>query len=162
MARHPARSRKLPYRVIASASLVLAMLAGLIGFAQSASAHSLSLTGVAACQEDGSYTITWTLSNDYELDSIVHTFSVSPNVGTTNLTADSSYHGGTPYHGSGTVVPANHSIQFTTTGVPQTTPERDLGGGGHLDRQLHAEQPAVVQGHLDQRLLRDAEDQEDR
>ena len=100
MARHPARSRKLPYRIIASASLVLAMLAGLIGFAQSASAHALSLVRRGRCQEDGSYTITWTLSNDYQLDSIVHTFSVTPNVGTTHLTADASYHGGTPYTGS--------------------------------------------------------------
>ncbi len=130
MARHPVGSRKLSYRIIASASLVLALLAGLVAFAQSASAHSLSLTGVAACQEDGTYTITWTLSNDYGLDSIVHTYSVSPNLGTTNLTADGSYTGGTPYHGSGTVVPANKSITFTTTGVVQSTPSITLTVAG--------------------------------
>jgi large repetitive protein len=130
VARHPAGSRKLPYRIIASASLVLAMLAGLIGFAQSASAHALTLTGKAVCQQDGSYVINWNLSNDYNLDSIVHTFSVSPNVGTTNLTADASYHGGTPYLGAGTVVPANKSINFTTVGIPGTTPSVTLTVAG--------------------------------
>src|SRR5262249_39803716 len=83
--------------------------------------HALSLVGTPACQEDGSYTINWTLSNDYGLDSIVHSFTVAPDVGTTHLTADASYHGGTPYNGAGTVVPANKSIQFTTTRIPGPT-----------------------------------------
>jgi LPXTG-motif cell wall-anchored protein len=125
-----ARRQKLHFRFLASVSLVLAMLAGLIGFAQSASAHSLSLVGVASCQEDGTFTIAWTLSNDYQLDSIVHSFSVAPNVGTTHLTADASYHGGTPYNGAGSVVPANSSIHFTTTGIPGTTPSVTLNVAG--------------------------------
>ena len=70
MARLRVPGRKLRFRFVASVSLVLAMLVALVGFAQSASAHSLSLTGVASCQEDGTFTITWTLSNDYGLDSV--------------------------------------------------------------------------------------------
>jgi hypothetical protein len=143
---HPARRhRRLHYRIAATASLVVAMLAGLIGFAQSASAHSLSLVGTSSCQEDGTFTITWTLSNDYGLDSVVHSFSVNPNVGTTHLTADANYHGGTPYNGSGTVVPANKSIQFTTTGIPGNTPSVTLNvAGTWSDNYMQSNPPSYT------------------
>ena len=98
---------------------------------------------MASCQEDGTFTITWTLSNDYQLDSIVHSFSVAPNVGTTHLTADASYHGGTPYNGSGTVVPANSSIHFTTTGIPGNTPSVTLNVAGTWTDNFMQDEPAV-------------------
>ena len=38
---------------------------------QVASAHANIISGVAACQEDGTYTVTWTVANDLDIEETV-------------------------------------------------------------------------------------------
>ena len=57
MANTPGHSRRLRYRLAASGSLVLAVLAGLIGFAPSAFAHHPIVAGTPSCQGNGSFNV---------------------------------------------------------------------------------------------------------
>lgn len=55
-------------RIAAGLGTVALIAAGaVIGFAAPASAHTASLTGSAECGDDGSATITWSLTNDWDL-----------------------------------------------------------------------------------------------
>lgn len=50
----------------AGAAIVIAAI-GVVGFAAPASAHTATLKASTACSTDGSATVTWTISNDYNL-----------------------------------------------------------------------------------------------
>ena len=54
-------------RLAAAATAVGLSTAGLIGFAGVASAHANQISGAVTCQADGTYTVTWTVGNDYNL-----------------------------------------------------------------------------------------------
>jgi hypothetical protein len=72
-----------PRRIAAAFTALGLSAAGIIGFAGVASAHGNTLAGVAACQSDGTYTITWTASNDWNLSEAA-TVTASTGGGTLN------------------------------------------------------------------------------
>ncbi|MDQ1626958.1 MAG: hypothetical protein QOI54_702 [Actinomycetota bacterium] len=57
-------------------------IVGVVFVAPAASAHANAVTGVSTCQPDGTYTVTWTIANDYNLTEVVN--HVSHDVGTVN------------------------------------------------------------------------------
>jgi LPXTG-motif cell wall-anchored protein len=82
--------------------------AGSVVTAEAASAHATLLTGGAACQSDGTYTVTYTLRNDYNLSESV-TLKSSGGGGTlTGLPTTISASPGQPYS----------SVTVTQSGVP--------------------------------------------
>ena len=94
--------------------------AGLIGFAGVASAHATLVSGSATCEVDGTYTVTWTVSNDYNLSEIV---------------SEVSHAGGGTISGLPTTIAASphqpyKSVTVTQTGVPGTTTAASLTVNG--------------------------------
>ena len=144
MATTPERSKRRRYHIAAATSLVLALLAGLVGFAPSAFAHHPIVAGTSTCQDDGKYTVQWTVSNSEsaaERYMLIKEFSVTPHGGspsapvtnvpvvgnavdpagvTTGLTANGSYTGvvsaGNPL--GATVVPPSGTVPATTVDIP--------------------------------------------
>ena len=144
MATTPERSKRRRYHIAAATSLVLALLAGLVGFAPSAFAHHPIVAGTSSCQDDGKYTVQWTVSNSEsaaERYMLIKEFSVTPHGGspsapvtnvpvvgnavdpagvTTGLTANGSYTGvvsaGNPL--GATVVPPSGTVPATTVDIP--------------------------------------------
>ena len=142
MATTPERSKRLRYHIAAATSLVLALLAGLVGFAPSAFAHHPIVAGTSTCQDDGKYTVQWTVSNSESAAGrymLIKAFSVTPHGAspsapvanvvanavdpagvTTGLTANGSYTGvvsaGNP--AGATVVPPSGTVPATTIDIP--------------------------------------------
>ena len=65
-----------PRRLLAAAAIGVV---GALAFASSASAHTAGVTGVAACESaTGTWTVTWTVSNDWNLDAKLSKVTVGP------------------------------------------------------------------------------------
>ncbi len=92
-------------RLAAATAAVSLSTAGLIGFAGVASAHANVVSGTAACQSDGTYTITWTVANDYNLSDYV---------------TEASHTGGGTLQGLPTTIAASPHSPYKTATVTQT------------------------------------------
>lgn len=64
-------------RLAAATAAVSLSAVGLVGFAGVASAHANKVSGTAVCQSDGTYTVTWTVANDFNLSESVTAVSHS-------------------------------------------------------------------------------------
>lgn len=101
------------FRVRRLIGLLAASAIGLFGaflITSPASAHTASVTGKAACQHDGTYTVTWTLSNDWRTPLSVVQLKGTPVP---------------PQHNVGTVE-AHGSANATQIGVPGTAKQATL------------------------------------
>ncbi|HEY5335369.1 MAG TPA: hypothetical protein VIJ71_05040, partial [Mycobacteriales bacterium] len=87
------------------APLALALVGGLTG-AGAAEAHDNQISGVASCSSDGTYTVTWTVANDYAQDDTVSVVSAT---GTAPTLAPS-------------VIPASADKPYNTATATQTLP----------------------------------------
>jgi hypothetical protein len=99
-------------------ALVLSMLLASVGIivgAAPASAHANAISGVASCQPDGTYTVTWTVENDYNSPVKAWLGSSSPAVATVTGIGSTE--------ATATTIEASprrpyKSTTFTQTGVP--------------------------------------------
>lgn len=103
-------------RIAAAAGVLALVTAGSVVTAEAASAHATLLTGGAACQPDGTYTVTYTLQNDYNLAEGVALKSASGGGTLTGLPATVAASPGQPYS----------SVTVTQTGVPGSTTSASL------------------------------------
>jgi hypothetical protein len=79
----------------ASAGTLVAMFASFVALAGPASAHANSVTGVASCEQDGTYSVTWTVANDYALTETATVTGHSPSASTLSTTIVSIGNNGT-------------------------------------------------------------------
>ena len=86
-----------------------AALAGLVVLAAPASAHANAVTGSAMCQSDGTYTVTWTIANDFNLTETATVTAHTPDGST--LSASSVDIATTP--ATGTVVQSGIAGDYT-------------------------------------------------
>lgn len=111
-AKHRTRStghgRRGLRRIAAAAGVLALVAAGSVVTAEAASAHATLLTGGAACQSDGTYKVTYTLQNDYNLSESVTLKSSSGGGTLTGLPTTISASPGQPYS----------SVTVTQSGVP--------------------------------------------
>jgi LPXTG-motif cell wall-anchored protein len=121
----------------AAVGLILALTAGFFAFAPSALAHHPIVSGVSTCEEDGTYTVEWTVGNSETPSDhwmLVREFSLDPNLGTTTgLVADASYDGlvnPVSYTGPGTLVAPSGEVHATTTGIPASATSIELSVTG--------------------------------
>ena len=118
-------------------AVIVALTAGFFAFAPSAFAHHPEISGSSVCEENGTFTVNWTVGNSEsqpEHAMLVRAYSVTPNVGTTTgLTADSTYDGiiDPGYAGPGTVVAAGGDVPATTSGIPSGTASVTLSVTGY-------------------------------
>ena len=103
-------------RIAAAAGVLALVAAGSVVTAEAASAHATLLTGGAACQPDGTYTVTYTLQNDYNLAEDVTLKSASGGGTLTGLPATVAASPGQPYS----------SVTVTQTGVPGSSTSASL------------------------------------
>jgi hypothetical protein len=114
-------------KIAAAFAVIVALTAGFFAFAPSAFAHHPQISGDAECEENGTFTVNWTVGNSETLSNrymLVQAYSVTPDVGTTSgLTADGTYDGivGPAYGGPGTVIPPTGEVTATTSGIPGDT-----------------------------------------
>ncbi len=119
-AMHPASStrhdRRSLRRLLAAVGVLAVVAAGSVVTAEAASAHATLLTGGAACQPDGTYSVTYTLQNDYNLAEDVTLKSSSGGGTLTGLPFTVAASPGQPYS----------SVTVTQTGVPGSTTSASL------------------------------------
>ena len=112
-------NNKLKVLAIGAITAIAGIGVGAIG-TEIASAHANQITGVSSCQSDGTYTVTWTVSNDWPLSETV-TLNASTGGGTlSGLPADIAASSSTPYE-KATVV---------QSGVPGTAATATLAVNG--------------------------------
>ena len=118
--RSTGRGRRGLRRIAAAAGVLALVAAGSVVTAEAASAHATLLTGGAACQSDGTYTVTYTLQNDYNLSESVTLKSSSGGGTLTGLPTTINASPGQPYS----------SVTVTQSGVPgpNTTAELTVVG----------------------------------
>ncbi len=121
------RRRKLRRSWVAVATVALAASVGVVGFATPAGAHSGSISGVATCGSDGTYTIVWSgATTNVPTSGNGHTASLTVETSTSNPNTF-------PYQpASSTVTPltqtvvGNTTYSFTQTNIPGSTTHAEV------------------------------------
>ncbi len=112
VSRSSGRTRPGPVRKFLIALAALLPVAAILAVPAPASAHSNSVTGVVACQPNGSYTVTWTIANDWSTSA--------------QVTEKSHTGGGTVSGLPATVAKSPGTITVTQTGISGTTKSASL------------------------------------
>ncbi|HEY2271854.1 MAG TPA: hypothetical protein VGH30_03725 [Jatrophihabitantaceae bacterium] len=103
----------------------------------SASAHSNNVAGQAQCQSNGSYTVTWTITNDYDLSETATVNSFTPSG--SSLSANSVDLAASSQGG--------HSATISQTGIPGNATSASLEMQGHWsDKYSQADHGSVSLG----------------